>query len=61
MPTDLEFAVMKRLLAQREAKVQKQWVRTLALSCSILCLINLVAVIESPAVAAAVISMGQLD
>jgi len=61
MPTDLEFAITKRLLAQREAKIQKQLLHTLSLSCLILCLINLVAVIESPAVAAAVIYMGQLD
>ena len=61
MPTDLEFAMTKRLLVQREAKIQKQLAQTLALSCLILCLISLVAVIESPAVAAAMIDMGQLD
>ena len=59
MPTDLEFAITKRALVQREAKIQKQLTQTLALCCLILCLINLIAVIEIPAIAAAVISIGQ--
>ncbi len=55
MPTDLEYAIARKLEAKSTAKREAQIGHTLMAICLILCLANLVLVFESPAYAAAVI------